>query len=61
MNELPQTPVRRVLCPDGCRYRNKIVPFCGYCMIDVMKKSSIDENRKEKDNGREEDSGNRPQ
>ena len=31
-------PGTRVLCPENCRYRNKLAPFCGYCIPEVMKK-----------------------
>lgn len=52
MKELPKTPGRRVLCPENCRYRSKLAPFCGYCMPVVLKKQAID---KEKENN--DDSG----
>ena len=54
MKELPVTPGRRVMCPENCRYRSKLAPFCGYCLPEVMKK--LERERKEKKDGnREED------
>lgn len=36
------------LCPENCRYRSKLVPYCGYCLTRILKE------RKEKENaGRE--------
>ena len=28
----------KIQCPDDCKYRNKLAPFCGYCLPDVMRK-----------------------
>lgn len=53
MNELPRTPGRRVMCPENCRYRNKLAPFCGYCMPEVMRK--LREEKERKNGNREED------
>lgn len=50
MKELPVTPGRRVLCPEDCRYRSKLAPFCGYCMPEVLKKLGM-EKAKEEDDG----------
>ena len=29
-------PGARVECPDDCRYRSKLAPFCGYCMMEIL-------------------------
>ena len=29
-------PGTRVLCPEDCRYRSKLAPFCGYCMMEIL-------------------------
>lgn len=29
-------PGTKVECPDNCRYRNKLAPFCGYCMMEIL-------------------------
>ena len=31
-------PGTRVICPDNCRYRSKLAPFCGYCMMEILNK-----------------------
>lgn len=54
MKDLPRVPGTKMLCPEECRYRGKLVPFCGYCLPEVMKKLGIDR-RKEKNDGREEE------
>ena len=46
-------PGTRVLCPDDCRYRNKLAPFCGYCIPEVLKKLGMREGD-EHGNGKEE-------
>lgn len=28
----------RTECPENCRYRNKLAPFCGYCMLEILSK-----------------------
>ena len=35
-------------CPEDCIYRNKLVPFCGYCMRAIIKE------REEKGDGTEQ-------
>ena len=35
----------RTECPQNCRYRNKLAPFCGYCMLEILDK------KKEKSDG----------
>lgn len=40
MSALKQTkatvPGTRVMCPDNCRYRDRLAPFCGYCMLEIL-------------------------
>ena len=40
MSALKQTkttvPGTRVMCPDNCRYRDRLAPFCGYCMMEIL-------------------------
>ena len=36
MREIPKVPGLRVMCPEDCRYRNKLAPFCGYCMMEIL-------------------------
>ena len=31
-------PGTRVLCPEDCRYRSKLAPFCGYCMMEILER-----------------------
>lgn len=31
----------KIQCPDDCKYRNKLAPFCGYCLPDIMRKLGI--------------------
>ena len=39
MKELPVTPGRRKMCPDNCRYRDKRTSFCGFCMMEIKKRT----------------------
>ena len=32
------------LCPEGCRIRNKAVPFCGYCLHRILKEREDEKN-----------------
>ncbi len=32
------------LCPENCNYRSKLVPFCGYCMVRILKEREEKEN-----------------
>ena len=32
------------LCPEGCRLRNKAVPFCGYCLHKISKEREDEKN-----------------
>lgn len=58
MKELPKIPGTKVLCPEECRYRNKVVPFCGYCLPVVMKKLGMEQG-KENNYGGEENNRDR--
>lgn len=35
-------PGTKIICPDNCRYRSRLAPFCGYCMMEIL-------NRKKKE------------
>ena len=36
MKPIPETPGKRTMCPDNCRYRDRLAPFCGYCMLEIL-------------------------
>ena len=36
MKPIPRPPGMRTKCPENCRYRNKLAPFCGYCMLEIL-------------------------
>ena len=36
MKPIPETPGMRTMCPDSCRYRDRLAPFCGYCMLEIL-------------------------
>ena len=54
MREIPKVPGLRVMCPEDCRYRNKLAPFCGYCLPEIMKQLGIRQKKKEGTDGGEE-------
>jgi len=29
-------PGTKVKCPEDCRYRDRLAPFCGYCMMEIL-------------------------
>ena len=29
-------PGTRILCREDCRYRDRLAPFCGYCMMEIL-------------------------
>lgn len=35
---------RTRLCPENCNYRNRLVPYCGYCLYKIVKEMEEDEN-----------------
>ena len=47
MSALKQTkttvPGTRIRCPDNCRYRSKLAPFCGYCMMEILNRKKKEE------------------
>ena len=52
MKPIPKPPGIRTMCPDNCRYRSKLAPFCGYCMLEILgkKKEETDGNREKERN-----------
>ena len=36
MKPIPETPGMQTMCPDNCRYRDRLAPFCGYCMLEIL-------------------------
>lgn len=38
----------KVLCPDNCRYRDRLAPFCGYCMMEILGRKKNTEETDEK-------------
>ena len=36
MKPIPEPPGMRTMCPDNCRYRDRLAPFCGYCMLEIL-------------------------
>jgi hypothetical protein len=41
MGYLWEYPKRK--CPENCRYRSKLAPFCGYCMKEILEKKNTEE------------------
>ena len=33
---------RTRLCPENCNYRNRLVPYCGYCLYKIVKEMEED-------------------
>ena len=48
-------PGTRVECPDNCRYRSKLAPFCGYCMMEILNRKKKTEDKDGE--GKEEPAG----
>ena len=44
----------KIKCPENCRYRDRLAPFCGYCLPEIMKQLGIRQKKKEKADGGEE-------
>ena len=44
----------KIKCPDNCRYRDKKAPFCGYCMMEIMRELGIRKKEDENGSGEEE-------
>ena len=36
----------KIECNDDCEYRNRFAPFCGYCLIEILREEKA--NQKEK-------------
>lgn len=49
----------KVLCPEECRYRSKIAPFCGYCLPKIMKELGLRKEKEEDKNGNRQEEGSR--
>ncbi len=47
----------KVLCPEECRYRSKIAPFCGYCLPKIMKELGLRKEKEEDKNGNRQEEG----
>ena len=47
----------KIKCPEDCRYRNRLAPFCGYCLPDIMRKLGIRQKKEETDDSTEERTG----
>ena len=43
-------------CPDNCRYRSRIAPFCGFCMREILA-----EKREENEDGDRQEEGSSPE
>ena len=38
MKPIPKAPGLRAMCPEKCRYRDRLAPFCEYCMLEILDK-----------------------
>ena len=38
MRKGPTVLRSRTKCPENCGYRNKLAPFCGYCIKEILSK-----------------------
>ena len=47
MKPIPKPPGMRVKCPDNCRYRDRLAPFCGYCMLEILNRKIQTEDRED--------------
>lgn len=34
----------REVCPDRCRYKSNLAPFCGYCIVRIMREKEVQNN-----------------
>lgn len=39
-----KTKINRDNCPKECVYRNKLAPFCGYCLSRIMRELEEEKN-----------------
>ena len=42
------------LCPEDCKYRNKLAPFCGYCLPEIMRELGIRQKKEESNDSTED-------
>ena len=35
-------PGTKVKCPEDCRYRDRLAPFCGYCMMEILNRKKTE-------------------
>ena len=47
MKPIPKPPGIRTMCPDNCRYRDRLAPFCGYCMLEILGRRKETEDRED--------------
>ena len=47
MKPIPKPTGMRVQCPDNCRYRDRLAPFCGYCMLEILNRKIQTEDRED--------------
>lgn len=33
--------MKKIHCPEDCTYRNRLVPFCGYCMKEILEEREV--------------------
>ena len=50
----------KILCPEDCKYRSKIAPFCGYCLPRIMKELGLRKEKEEDENGNRQKEGSSP-
>lgn len=43
----------KIQCPEDCNYRNKLAPFCGYCLPEIMRQLGIRQKKEETDGNRQ--------
>ena len=37
----------KIKCPENCRYRDRLAPFCGYCLPKIMKELGLRKDKEE--------------
>ena len=43
----------KIQCPEDCNSRNKLAPFCGYCLPEIMRQLGIRQKKEETDGNRQ--------
>ena len=38
----------KMFCREDCEYRNRYAPFCGYCLIEILRKEKSNNDIEEK-------------